>query len=65
MIQDQKSTYDEWHEQLNSSTESSDPMAFPRYRAAFSGIQGNLKGDLFGIRLRTWGICDMARFCRS
>jgi ubiquinone/menaquinone biosynthesis C-methylase UbiE len=49
MIQDQKVAYDQWHEQLSSSKESSDPMAFPWYRAAFKGIEGNLKGDLLEL----------------
>lgn len=49
MTQDQKSAYDQWHEQINSSTESSDPMVFPWYRAAFNGIQEHLKGDLLEL----------------
>ncbi|GEM_PF-3898420 len=46
MIQDSKSLYNRWHEQVNAGTETSDPMAFPWYRAAFNGIQSNLKGDV-------------------
>lgn len=49
MIQDPKLAYDRWHEQLNCSTEISDPMALPWYRAAFSGIQSSLKGDLLEL----------------
>lgn len=49
MIQDTKFAYDRWHEQLNSSTECFDPMAFPWYRAAFNGIRSNLKGDLLEL----------------
>src|SRR5579872_6452213 len=49
MIQDSKLEYNRWHEQLNANTETSDPMAFPWYRAAFNGIQGNIKGDILEI----------------
>lgn len=48
MIQDSKSAYDRWHEQV-AGNETSDPMAFPWYRATFNGIQGNLKGHLLEL----------------
>ena len=49
MIEDSKQEYNRWHEQLNANAETSDPMAFPWYRAAFNGIQGNLKGDILEL----------------
>ncbi len=49
MIHDPKLEYNRWHEHVNSGTETSDPRAFPWYRAAFNGIQGNLKGDVLEL----------------
>jgi ubiquinone/menaquinone biosynthesis C-methylase UbiE len=44
-----KFAYDRWHERINSSAEDNNPMAFPWYRTAFSGIKNNLRGDLLEL----------------
>jgi ubiquinone/menaquinone biosynthesis C-methylase UbiE len=49
MTKDPKLAYDRWHEQLNSSAQESDPLSFPWYRAAYSGIRNDLKGDLLEL----------------
>jgi ubiquinone/menaquinone biosynthesis C-methylase UbiE len=49
MKPDSKLAYDRWHEQINSFAEDTDPLSFPWYRTAFSGIRDNLTGDLLEI----------------
>jgi hypothetical protein len=53
-----KFAYDRWHERINSSAEDNNPMAFPWYRTAFSGIQNHLSGQLPWIR--SWRNCNGA-----
>jgi ubiquinone/menaquinone biosynthesis C-methylase UbiE len=49
MSEDAKFAYDRWHERIGSGTQDSDPMAFPWYRTAFSGIRSNLRGNLLEL----------------
>jgi ubiquinone/menaquinone biosynthesis C-methylase UbiE len=49
MNPDPKLAYDRWHEGINSFAEGSDPLSFPWYRTAFSGIRDQVRGDLLEL----------------
>jgi len=49
MNPDPKFAYNRWHERINSFAEHNDPLSFPWYRTAFSGIQDKLRGDLLEV----------------